>query len=408
MPQIPTPLYERLRTARTRLHLTQAAVAEQTAIGASSLSEFEKGTRDPSLAQLQSLATLYQRSLSWMLGESAEHEAEPIVLWRQRPADEQAAEVGARFLRLSEQYRNLELWCDVRCECELPEWDANDTQQFHSYDAAALAKRVRDELALGDRPGEGLLRTLEEACGVKVFHLAFEPSGTAACTRSPSFGASILLNKNNVPWRRSFDIAHELFHLLTWTHFRSGATSEDPLASEREESLANTFASNLLMPEEVFRLAVQRRLGSAPTGDVEESYSVAREFGVSVDAVLVRMKQVLGMKDEAVESAKLQWRSWARVREERPRDDPQELPERYQALALTALRRGELSIGRFAEYVGISRQKALEIARAQEGHGEEVDPPASACCEHRARTAPPGALERGSRSLRGAPCAHGD
>jgi len=378
MPPTPAPIYQRLRTARARLHLTQATVAEKTGIGASSLSEFENGAREPSLGQIQALATLYQRSLTWMLGEEAETDGEPIVLWRQRPPAEQAAEISARFLRLSEQYRNLELWCGVHCECDLPEWDASGAQQFHSYDAAALAKRVRDELALGDRPGEGLLRTLDEACGVKVFHLAFEPSGTAACTRSESFGASILLNKNNVPWRRSFDIAHELFHLLTWKHFRSGSIGDDSLASEREESLANTFASNLLMPEEVFRLAVQRRAGGAPMGDVEQFYGVAREFGVSVDAVLVRLKQLFGMKDEAVESAKLQWRMWARIHEDRTRDDPDELPERYQALALTALRRGELSIGRYAEYVGVSRQKGLEIARAQEAHGDEVDPPAPA------------------------------
>ena len=374
----PEPLHLRLRSARARLHLTQAAVADRTGIGASSLSEFETGTREPSLGQLQALANLYQRSLTWLLAEEAEVEGEAIVLWRQRPPAEQAAEISARFLRLSEQYRNLELWCGMRCECELPEWDVANSQPFHSYDAAALAKRVRDELALGDRPGEGLLRTLDEACGVKVFHLAFEPTGTAACTRSDSLGVSILLNKNNVPWRRSFDIAHELFHLLTWKHFRSAAAGSDSLASEREESLANTFASNLLMPEEVFRLSVQRRAGGASMDDVEQVYGVAREFGVSVDAVLVRLKQLFGMKDEAIEGAKLQWRMWARIHENRQRDDPEELPERYRALALTALRRGEISIGRFAEYIGISRQKALEIARAQEAHGDEVDPAAPA------------------------------
>ena len=378
MPSSTPSLCQRLRSARTRLKLTQAAVAERTGIGASSLSEFETGTREPTLSQLQTLASLYQCSLAWMLGDGADGEGEPLVLWRQRPPAEQATEIGARFLQLSEQYRNLELWCGVPGECELPEWEIAGAQQFHSYDAAALAKRVRDELALGDRPGEGLLRTLDEACGVKVFHLAFEPSGTAACTHSESLGACILLNKNNVPWRRSFDIAHELFHLLTWKHFRSNAANGDAPASEREESLANTFAGSLLMPEEAFRLAVQRRLGSASIGDVEQVYSVAREFGVSFDAVLVRMKQVLGTKDEAAEGLKRQWRSWGWLGEDRPRDDPPELPERYQALALTALRRGEISIGKFAEYVGISRQKALGIARTQEADGDEVDSPALA------------------------------
>jgi len=380
-PSMSLPL--RLRSARLRLHLTQTAVAEQTGIGASSLSEFESGTREPNLSQLQALATLYQRSLAWMLGEGADIEGEPLVLWRQRPPAEQAAEISARFLKLSEQYRNLELWCGVRSEsalpeCTLPEGDVASGQQFRAHDAAALAKRVRNELALGDRPGEGLLRTLDEACGVKVFHLAFEPSGTAACTHSDALGACILLNKNNVPWRRSFDIAHELFHLLTWKHFRFAVGNGDALASEREESLANIFAGNLLMPEEVFRLAVQRRTGGGTVGGVEQIYSVAREFGVSFDAVLVRMKHVLGTRDEVAERLKQQWRSWDWAGEDRLRDDPPELPTRYQALAVTALRRGEISIGRFSEYVGISRHKALEIARLQEVHGDEDDSPALA------------------------------
>lgn len=372
------PLHQRLRSARSRLHLTQAAVAEKTGIGASSLSEFETGTREPSLGQLQALAGLYQRSLAWMLGDGDDGGSEPLVLWRLRPPADQAAEISARFLRLSEQFRNLEMWCGVHSECDLPEWAADRSQQFRSYEAASLAKRVRDELALGDRPGEGLLRTLGEACGVKVFHLAFEPSGTAACTRSEFLGACILLNKKNVPWRRSFDIAHELFHLLTWHHFRTGTADGDTLADEREESLANTFASNLLMPEEAFRLAFQSRIGSASSPEIEQVYGVAREFCVSVDAVLVRMKQVIGTKDELNESLRQQWRGWASFGEDRMRDDPPELPERYQALALTALQRGEISIGKFAEYVGISRQKALEIARRQEVHGDEVTPPAPA------------------------------
>ncbi len=74
----------------------------------------------------------------------------------------------------------------------------------------------------------------------------------------------------------------------------------------RDEGLANTFAGKLLMPEEGFRLAVQRRLEDDSMGNVEQVYGVAREFGVSFDAVLVRMKQVLGAKDEQAERLKQQ------------------------------------------------------------------------------------------------------
>ena len=88
-----------------------------------------------------------------------------------------------------------------------------------------------------------------------MFYLDFEPSGTAACTQSPTFGAAVLLNAKNARWRRNFDLAHELFHLLTWNVFNpaSGSSTERPA---REEQLADRFASNLLMPEESVRASV--------------------------------------------------------------------------------------------------------------------------------------------------------
>ena len=38
---------------------------------------------------------------------------------------------------------------------------------------------------------------IEEVCGVKVFHLDFEPSGTAASAVSETFAAAVLLNAKN-------------------------------------------------------------------------------------------------------------------------------------------------------------------------------------------------------------------
>lgn len=357
----------RLQSARERLHLTQPQVQERTGIGISSLSEFENGHRQPSLSQLQALALLYERSLSWLLGEGGQHEQ--VVLWRERPESAKAAAVGARFLRLCEQYRNLEVWCDESLDCDLPPAPTKDPDHFSSRDAARLAKRVRDELALGDRPGESLPRTLEEACGVKVFHLSFEPTGRAASARCDDFGAGVLLNKGNVPWRRTFDIAHELFHLITWDTFRPGWRGEPLVATEQEEKLANVFAGNLLMPEEPFRLAVQRRMDEPDPGRLDQVYAVARQFAVSVDAALSRMGFLFDCDREDTNKARTTWRELANWYEDRGRNDPDERPRRFRALALTALRQGEVSIGRFAEYMGISRQKAMQIVRSQEEHG---------------------------------------
>ena len=369
-------LPNRMRRARQRLHLTQEQVEARTGIDASSLSLFENGKRQPSLAQLDRLARLYRRSVSWFLG--ADDTEDDVVLWRDRPEPEVAADVGAEFLRRCERYRDLEVWCGERSGGELSVPKLPERDAFARRDVVRLAKHVRDDLQLGDRPSGGLASALEEVCGVKVFHHAFEPTGTAACARSEAFGAAVLLNLGNAPWRRAFDLAHELFHLLTWEVFRPGWTGEPLVATDGEEQFANIFAENLLMPEEPFQLAVLRRMDEPDPTRTDQVYGLAREFGVSVPAVLTRMGFLWPIDPGLVQEGKAAWARSRHVHEDREVPSPPELPQRYTALALTALERGEVSIGRFAEYMGISRYRAMGIARSQGGDGEEVDPAAPA------------------------------
>ncbi len=60
------------------------------------------------------------------------------------------------------------------------------------------------------------------------------------------------------------------------------------------------------------------------------------------------------------------------VYEERRDTAPPKWPERYQALAMKALRAGEMSIGRFAEYLEITRQSAMKYTQQEPTDGLEV------------------------------------
>ena len=364
------PLHDRLRHARQRAALSGAQVHDRIGIGESSLSDFENGKREPSLSQLQKLADLYRRSVSFLLAEGP-ITAEPAVLWRMRP-QENAEEIEVKFLRLCEQYHNLEMWCDERASASLPQ-AKGDAGRFGYGDAEELARQVRRDLQLGDRPGQCLLAVLEEVCGVKVFHLGFEPSGTAASTVSETFGAAVLLNANNARWRRNHDLAHELFHLLTWSLFHPVAGSP-MVAGEWEEKLATTFASNLLMPSEPFGSAINSR---AQGGKItfESLFDIARQFDVSVESVLWRMHILYSrgpsrsdLTKEEIEHAK----RLAPMLEDRESPRPHPWPARYRALAVKALRRGEIAIGRLAEYLNISRQEAMKFVEQEALDGEEV------------------------------------
>ncbi|MGD0897356.1 MAG: XRE family transcriptional regulator [Thermoguttaceae bacterium] len=282
-------LGERLKHARNSLKLTLNDVESRTQIAVSTLSEFENNKREPKLSQLKSLADLFRRSISFFLEEG---EVVPeTVLWRERPTTPRAEEMQAQLLALAEQYHHLEIWCEDRQEYQLP-MDSSALETYDFPNAETLANRVRSSLGLGDRPGQTLLRVLEEVCKVKVFHFAFQPTGSAACTLSSNFGAAILLNANNVRWRRNFDLAHELFHLLTWRIFRQTVSTETAEPTEKEESLAGCFASVLLMPQDAILSAVNTaKAGRAKLG-FDDLFEVARQFDVSIEALLWRMKSI--------------------------------------------------------------------------------------------------------------------
>jgi Zn-dependent peptidase ImmA (M78 family)/DNA-binding XRE family transcriptional regulator len=361
---------QRLKYARKRANLTLAQVEERTAIGKSSVSDFENGRRDPKLRHLHALAETYRRSVGFFLSEGPL--PKELVLWRERPA-EGPEELEADFLRLCEQYHNLEVWCEEATESWLPEPDM-PAERFGYAQAEELAQGVRGQLQLGDRPGQELLRVLEEACGVKVFHRGFHPTGTAASTKSPNYGYAVLLNANNIRWRRNFDLAHELFHLLTWKVFRDAEEDTSCVASEKEESLATCFARNLLMPENALRTALDRRTKEGSIS-FESLFDVAREFDVSVEALLWGAHFLYNRGPEAAEDTKRDIERAESLRslyEEREDTRPPKWPRRYHALAVKALRHGEISIGRFAQYLEISRQKAMSYIEREIEEDEKV------------------------------------
>lgn len=361
-------LAEKLIYARKRMNLKGHQVESETGIGPSSLSDFEKGKRMPSLSQLASLARVYNRSTTFFMDDSPI--PQETVLWRKRPTDN-AEDIETRFLRLCEQYSRLEVWCDDRVPDRLPK----PARKIDSYDGAELlADQVRQDLHLGKQPGGELLRVLEEHYGVKVFHLPVEPTGTAASAKNERFGSAILLNAKNKSWRRNFDLAHELFHLLTWEMFRSGEEGTSLDAPDMEEKWATCFARSLLMPSNSVKEAVYQR---NPSGQLTfaDLYDIAREFDVSIEALLWQLHFVFNKGSERKqETEALITKARERYEVYETRESPKipDRPVRFKALAIEALHKGSLSIGRFAEYMGISRAKALDYVKQETEDIEQI------------------------------------
>lgn len=341
----------RLKLARENCGLKLSDVQAQTGIDDSCLSSYENGNSEPKFAQLAKLAELYRLPLSFFFEETPLESQ--VVLWRNQP--ENNAEIQAEFLQLCRQYRQLEQWAEESSTNQLPDLD-NFGNYFGYSEAEELANSARKLMGLGDQPGQQLFGVLEEVYGVKIFHLNLGALGTAACAKSPILGDAILLNSECCRWRRNHDLAHELFHLLTWNRFdhSSGVCHPD----SNEDKLATCFAGNLLLPLQTVKQAIQKHRAQTDSIPLSKLDSVARQFDVSLESLLWRMHFLYNWEEEQTKGYINEAKEYIThtKREDTPR--PPKYPERYRALAIRVFRNGDISLGRFAKLMKIGRREA--------------------------------------------------
>ncbi len=361
-------LSERLKAARDGAGLTQEAAAQKSGLDNSTISKFERGESEPRFSQLSALAAVYRVGMDYFFSEMP-----PVVqrvLWREEPADN--AEIQVRFLELCRWYHLLEVWTNQSSEKKLPDLDAAIPGDLTYPMVRELAETTRHTLNLGGRPGLNLHPILEEVYGVKIFALDLGESGSAACVYSCEFGQAILLNKRSCRWRRNFDIAHELFHLLTWRRFKH---DEDMCSFHtpriEEEKFATCFAGNLLLPKDAICTSMEKAAADKKQITFSQLDQIAREFDVSLEALLWRMHFIFHWDEGKTKAYVEQAKTYLINVHRDPGPEPPTYPERYRMLAIQALRHGEISLGRFAEYLGISRQKAQDYL--EEGGTDDVE-----------------------------------
>jgi len=358
---------EKLRIARTRIGYTLETAASLAGISVTALSDLENSKREPKFSRLSSIAEIYRKPIDFFLSEQL---APPeILLWRAQPdSEEERKQTESQFRQLCHQYRRLEILMNEVKEPDLPKPDIPKDKEFNYSIARFFAHKVQKAFPLDDIPIRSLKKTLEESYYVKIFYLDF--SGSSIATVSEEFGPAILLNSRNKQWRRSYDLAHELFHILTWTVFRT----KEPYSinpSEDEEKLANAFASALLMPQEPLEQKVRLRINEQGKISLDQLDDIAREYDVSLEALIYRIAGIFMFNAEKVESYRKAASEYMRCISPRQSYKPDKFPERYYQLAQRALREGRLSLMQFAKYMDISYKKAQEYLTEDEDFTDE-------------------------------------
>ncbi len=244
------PIGTRLRALREERDLSQEDLARQLGFkDRQTLSAIENGGRRVSAEEL---LRVIER-----LGAPLDYFTDPFQLIGEGRFSWRQTNVGAQ--RLSAYERSVGRWIaayrtlarDIGQDAPLLRRSLGITKLSRYEDAAAAGERFATEFRLGDVPAHTLSEVIQRKLGILLLNVdAIEGISGAAC-RLPDLDV-VLINRREVPGRRHFDLAHELFHILTWDTLSPEHVEEAVETSRnRIEQLANSFASGLLMPSRV-------------------------------------------------------------------------------------------------------------------------------------------------------------
>ncbi len=127
-----------------------------------------------------------------------------------------------------------------------------ELSEFSSYEEAqGAAEYLVKEWSLGATPAESLREAMERHLDALVLMVDAPDGISGAASRLPGLNA-VLVNRQEPAGRRHYDLAHELFHLLTWDAMPpERREAQDPPRkgkTARVEQLADNFAKAVLMP----------------------------------------------------------------------------------------------------------------------------------------------------------------
>lgn len=240
----------RIKALREQQRLSQDALSDKFGFkDRQTLSAIETGERKVAADELLRAVQIF--------GVSLDYFTDPFLLagegrfsWRQTGVDGEKLrcyeEAAGRFIAL---FRTLGR--QVGQEPQLFRRALTLTKQSSFDDVINVAERFAAELQLGDVPAQRLADVMAEKLGILVLMVdPIEGVSGAAC-QLPELDV-VLINRNEVAGRRNFDLAHELFHILTWEKMPPEYIEEvAPKKKNRVELLADNFASALLMPSAV-------------------------------------------------------------------------------------------------------------------------------------------------------------
>lgn len=349
----------RIKALREQNGVTQAELAEKLGFNdRQTLAAIEAGERRVSPGELVAVAQALAVGVETLL-DPYRLIGEGAFSFRAKEVDESAlAAFEEQARRWIATYRELGVQAGseprrLGQKLELYPWSSFE-------DAAASAEMLWRLWDLGDVPVDRLEEAVETHLGALVLYVEATPGISGAASQLPGLQA-ILVNRRESQGRRSFDLAHELFHLLTWDAMppkRVEPLEVKPAKGNRVEQMAESFAAALLMPAPV----VSGRWATRGGEDVALWISrTAAELRVSVPALQWRLVNLGHLPKSAVQA----------MGAVRPASGKQVMPplfgRRFIERVAGAVDAGRLSLRRASALLGLSMAELADVCAAH-GH----------------------------------------
>ena len=354
LPQLP----RRVTVAREGARLTQTALSQQLGFkDRQTLAAIESGQRQVSVEDLLTIMKVTGRDLDFFT-DPFRLDGEGGFSYRAKGAEEiavdQFEEQVGRWLAL---WRHLADKRGQAPEVLRPRLAINERSSFE--EAQAAGEQLAVKLKLGKVPAARLVEAVEKQLKILVL-FADLPNGVSGAAVQLASGDSVLIDRNERPWRRTFDLAHELFHVLTWDALPPERVDREKASgykSKRTEQLADNFAGALLMPGEALVRRWAEKPADAKLGDWLAKTSAF--YGVSVQALFWRLVALGLLKTTDLSVSKLKTIA-------DPTEPPPRFSRRYLEQVAWGIENGQISVRRTLDLLGISLATLRELCRSHE------------------------------------------
>lgn len=256
-----------------------------------SVSDIENGKRNILPEELETLSRELGYDVDFFLDPYAVY-GESTFSWRASPGIDKADVSG--FEQRAGQWVGLIRWTQAMVGLERNPlgYRLNLTTKSSFEDAVNSAEALVSKLSLGNIPAEKLVKVIENELDIPVLFVdTISREGVSisgAVCHLPEMQV-ILVNRNESYARMVYDLAHELFHVLTWYDMKPEHIESDEISmcneKRRIEQLADNFAAALIMPQKSLENLIDKRLLSDP----EHLWQVANKMHVSPSALAWRL-----------------------------------------------------------------------------------------------------------------------